>query len=126
MRNQMLTGQFPDAVIFVNKILGDPEMQTDFNSLQRMFPKDKVLPEHFSGVDVEFVIASIPPRDICDQFVQFYTRNFESIYRILHMPTFFREYERFWHSEEQPGSSSGVEFKLQLAIVAVIGSGLRQ
>lgn len=49
-----------------------------------------------------------------------YFQSFESTHRILHEPTFWRVYERFWSS---PESASGI-LRLQVLLVIAIGSSL--
>ncbi|KAF2712893.1 hypothetical protein K504DRAFT_423060 [Pleomassaria siparia CBS 279.74] len=44
------------------------------------------------------LLASIPTRAVCDQLVQCYLRTFEGIFRVLHIPTFTREYESYWEN----------------------------
>jgi hypothetical protein len=39
---------------------------------------------------------SIPPREVCDSLVECYVRTFEGVFRVLHVPSFRKEYEEFW------------------------------
>lgn len=43
----------------------------------------------------------VPNRSIADRLVNLYFDTFELTYRILHRPTFWRDYEFFWRSPEQ-------------------------
>jgi hypothetical protein len=40
---------------------------------------------------------SIPPREVCDSLVECYIRTFEGVFRVLHVPSFRKEYEAFWN-----------------------------
>ncbi len=60
----------------------------------------------------------IPPRDICDKLVHLYLRTFESVYRILHIPSFQKEYEHYW-SDPQAASAA---FVVKLLLVMAIGT----
>ncbi|KAL2869427.1 putative C6 transcription factor [Aspergillus lucknowensis] len=44
----------------------------------------------------------IPPRRIADELLNLYFSTFETTYRILHIPSFFKEYEAYWTS---PGTA---------------------
>ncbi|ELQ34112.1 hypothetical protein OOU_Y34scaffold00795g1, partial [Pyricularia oryzae Y34] len=59
-------------------------------------------------------------RDLCDQLVDNYFRTFETVYRILHVPKFRREYAKYW---EDPTAVRDV-FLIQLQLVLAIGACL--
>ncbi|KAK7757466.1 hypothetical protein SLS62_000481, partial [Diatrype stigma] len=63
------------------------------------------------------LLDTMPPRAVCDQAVEAYLRTFEQIFRILHIPTFRREYDAFWDDPE----SSPMEFVLKLVLVIAVG-----
>jgi hypothetical protein len=61
--------------------------------------------------------------------MQLYSSVFETIYRILHLPTFLLQYDRFWisrNSDVDIDRSFCVEFASQLALVTAISSKLCQ
>lgn len=60
----------------------------------------------------------IPPRDVCDQLVQGYFNTLESIYRILHAPTFYEEYDQYWRDTQ----STNTAFVMKLLLVMAIGT----
>jgi hypothetical protein len=62
--------------------------------------------------------STFPQRELCDELVRCYMRTFEPIYRLVHIPTFWKEYEEFWTS---PGTSSTV-FVMKLSLVFAIGT----
>ena len=47
------------------------------------------------------LIGLLPQRDLADQLVQMYIDNLESTYRVLHLPSFWREYTTFWNAPQQ-------------------------
>lgn len=63
------------------------------------------------------LLDTIPPRAICDQAVEGYLRTFEQIFRIIHIPTFRREYDAFWDYPE----TSPMDFVLKLVLVIAVG-----
>lgn len=58
----------------------------------------------------------LPPKDVSDALLDCYFRSSESVYRILHIPTFQRDYEAFWISNATPDMGFLVQIKLVLAI----------
>ncbi|TAQ89012.1 hypothetical protein B7494_g2675 [Chlorociboria aeruginascens] len=60
---------------------------------------------------------AVPEREISDQLVNGYFRTSESIHRILHIPSFQREYEQYW---DQPDAANPV-FIIKLLLVMSIG-----
>ncbi|KAJ6007769.1 hypothetical protein N7540_011745 [Penicillium herquei] len=64
------------------------------------------------------LLNDLPSREICDELVQHYFRTLELIYRVVHIPSFYREYENFW--DEPQSASRG--FVLKLLLILAIGS----
>lgn len=64
--------------------------------------------------------ADLPLKNIADDLVDCYLRTFESIYRILHVPSFKRTYEAIWVTEGETDSTFLVLLKLVLAIGATV------
>ena len=64
---------------------------------------------------------TIPIRSVCDELVQCYLRTFESVHRILHLPSFMKEYLQFW---DQPRTTA-TPFLMKLALVLSIGTTFR-
>ena len=79
------------------------------------------------GVHNEFLAdpafkESVPSRELGDVLVSAYFRTGESAYRILHIPSFQKEYEKYW--EEPLIASPGFILKMLLAMA--IGSSFYQ
>ena len=60
----------------------------------------------------------VPTRDLCDILISLYFKTFESHYRILHFPTFNKEYIQYW---EHPGASNN-SFALKMLLAMSLGS----
>jgi hypothetical protein len=60
----------------------------------------------------------LPRKDIADTLVERYLQTHEAIYRILHIPTFRRDYAAVW----DPGSNVDPSFLVQLKLVLAIGA----
>ena len=63
--------------------------------------------------------TDLPSKDVADDLVDCYLRTTESVYRILHIPTFKRDYETVWVSNSDLDMAFLVQLKLVLAIGAV-------
>jgi len=62
--------------------------------------------------------SDLPSKDIADVLVRRYLDTYESVYRVLHIPTFVAEYEAIWTASDPPNDSFIVLVKLVLAIGA--------
>lgn len=62
----------------------------------------------------------IPPRLVADQLVDNYLRTFEGVLRILHVPSFRADYERYWQNSEAANDAFVMQMQLCMALGAVI------
>jgi hypothetical protein len=61
--------------------------------------------------------TNIPPRDVADKLVDAYLRTIETVFRVLHVPSFKTAYEQFWATPD----AVGMPFIIQLQLVMAIG-----
>lgn len=59
----------------------------------------------------------MPSENTARVLVEAYFRTFESVYRILHRPTFWQEYRRYWE-----GTSTNEAFAIKLKLCMALGS----
>lgn len=64
----------------------------------------------------------VPPRRQCDALLDAYIKNFESVLRILHVPSFLQEYDRLWSRPPSQPSCADPTFLCRLLLVLVLGS----
>ncbi|KAJ4368094.1 hypothetical protein N0V83_006449 [Neocucurbitaria cava] len=62
----------------------------------------------------------IPPKQVCEKLVSCYLRTIETVYRVLHVPSFQRDFEELWVAGHEPSMAFIVLLKLVLAIGATI------
>ncbi|KAE8394223.1 hypothetical protein ETB97_011671 [Aspergillus alliaceus] len=62
--------------------------------------------------------STFPERHVCDELVGAYMRTFEQLYRIIHIPSFWKEYYMFW---EEPHLVS-TPFLIKLGLVFAVGA----
>ncbi|CZR50256.1 uncharacterized protein PAC_00128 [Phialocephala subalpina] len=63
-------------------------------------------------------ISELPSKEVADELIECYLRTSETIYRVLHIPSFRRDYEALWLSAIDMNTPSLVQVKLVLAIGA--------
>jgi hypothetical protein len=63
--------------------------------------------------------AVLPAKDVTDMLVKCYLRTIESVYRILHIPSFEEEHTALWVLGAAPDPAFIVQLKLVLAIGAI-------
>ncbi|KAF4471601.1 C6 transcription factor [Fusarium albosuccineum] len=63
---------------------------------------------------------TIPLKLTCDELIRCYLRTLEPLYRIIHVPSFWKEYERVW--EDEHVSSPSTVFLIKLSLILAIGT----
>ncbi|EPS34233.1 hypothetical protein PDE_09197 [Penicillium oxalicum 114-2] len=64
------------------------------------------------------ITNNLLPKSTCDRLVMLYLHTFESVFRVLHTPTFMQQYELYWNNPH--GASRA--FPSTLALVLTIGA----
>lgn len=62
----------------------------------------------------------VPAREVADQLIEAYLRTFESVYRVVHIPSFRAEYERYWANPQGANDHFLVLMQLCMAIGAAV------
>ncbi|KAF4986712.1 hypothetical protein FGRMN_10709 [Fusarium graminum] len=77
---------------------------------------------HSSTLDqpIQDLRDTLPAKPVCDELIACYLRTFEPLYRIIHVPSFWREYDRVW-STEQTASVPTVSL-VRLTLILAIGT----
>ncbi|KIX06048.1 uncharacterized protein Z518_04022 [Rhinocladiella mackenziei CBS 650.93] len=63
-----------------------------------------------------------PSREVADLMTRLYLSRFESAFRILHVPTFWTEYQQFWNNP----TTAGAALRLKVQLVIAIGTSLHR
>ncbi|KAB8225687.1 hypothetical protein BDV33DRAFT_77413 [Aspergillus novoparasiticus] len=64
--------------------------------------------------------SALPSKDVADELVDCYLRTSETVYRVLHIPSFQKDYEALWVSDTAPDMAFMAQVKLVLAIGATV------
>lgn len=67
--------------------------------------------------------STVPPKEECDELVRCYLRTFEGVCRVIHVPSFWSEYEDFWTRSGTDSDTS--PFLVKLVLVLAIGTVFR-
>ncbi|KAF2821649.1 hypothetical protein CC86DRAFT_426013 [Ophiobolus disseminans] len=106
-----LLNQFLDVKTFINTdMLQNESVQASAKQVQFLQTKSATkIASPDSVVEPEFSLALLklreflPPKPYCDRLVSIYCNNFERTMRVLHVPTFMRQYEQLWkHNISEP------------------------
>ncbi|KAH7075239.1 hypothetical protein FB567DRAFT_597167 [Paraphoma chrysanthemicola] len=101
-----LLNQFSEVKDILNGMSADDQIQAwakQVKFLQNKSVKMTASPD--SLVEHEFSLALLklreflPPKHYCDRLVSIYVNHFERTMRVLHIPTFMRQYEQLWREE---------------------------
>lgn len=78
--------------------------------------RKRVKQHHYVKAEDPFptVMDNLPSREVCDRLVSSYLRTFELIYRVVHIPSFWTQYRKYW--EHPQDSTAGFRMKLLLII----------
>ncbi|KAL7958912.1 hypothetical protein V8C34DRAFT_281513 [Trichoderma compactum] len=60
----------------------------------------------------------LPEKQVCDKLIDCYLKTTENIFRILHLPSFRRDYEELW----EPGAYPDIAFIVHLKLILAIGA----
>ena len=96
-----------------------PRVQRDLKSIMVKWKSEKtnVLPL----TDLE-LLQLVPSREIVDSLVHLYFDTCENMYRILHRPSFWKEYQMFWEDHHAVNPAFVVVMFLMMATVSCLVS----
>ncbi|OTB20461.1 hypothetical protein K445DRAFT_324453 [Daldinia sp. EC12] len=90
--------EVPELFPFIREIAGEWFKPLGVNLTKDKFTKNPYVVDHSPQKGV-MLNNLLPPREDTDALVSFYLDGLEQIHRIVHIPTFRREYAEFWLSE---------------------------
>lgn len=64
--------------------------------------------------------TELPAKELTDALIDIYLRTIEKVYRIVHIPSFMRDYDALWISGTQPELAFVIQLKLMCAIGATM------
>ena len=89
--------QFNALSTFVKNIMDHLPIIGDIkDSIERFKKERKGCQEEDASYDQAHLLALIPERTTTDRLIKQYVDTFETTFRVLHIPSFMRQYESFW------------------------------
>ncbi|KAF4984652.1 hypothetical protein FZEAL_228 [Fusarium zealandicum] len=67
---------------------------------------------------------TLPVKEACDELVRCYLRTLEPMYRIVHVPSFWKEYDRLWEHNHAPPVPT--VFLMKLTLILAIGTTFKE
>ncbi|KAE9374044.1 hypothetical protein N431DRAFT_371426 [Stipitochalara longipes BDJ] len=89
-----------------------------FSGLQRCKSLAKVIKAQRTPIWPSVGKVDLPSKDIADELVECYLRTSEALYRVLHVPSFRRDYDTLWIDNAEPDIAFLIQLKLVLAVGA--------
>ncbi|KAI4650345.1 hypothetical protein J4E93_002701 [Alternaria ventricosa] len=89
-------------------------------SLHRAKPLARIIKSQRSPNWPTQPTRDLPPKQVCDELFAIYLRTTETIYRVLHVPSFQRVYNDIWTANSEPNMAFIMMLKLVLAIGAML------
>lgn len=77
------------------------------------------LSELESFPELQNIFASLPPKATCDKLLEVYTTNCEKTLRIIHIPSFLRQYKSFWEDLSHKSASTFAPLLTAVLTVAI-------
>jgi hypothetical protein len=74
------------------------------------------------SLQANLVWDMLPPRTQCNSLLDAYFKTFESVLRILHVPTFMQRYEQFWDRARSQRNDADETFVCTLLVAIALGS----
>nr|BBJ34515.1 putative transcriptional regulator [Alternaria solani] len=96
-----------------------PETTKAWTGIERCKSLARFIKSHRTDSWLSSSTPNLPPKEVSDTLVDCYLRSTESIYRILHIPSFRRNYEAVWISNM---AAADRPFMIQLSLVLAIGA----
>lgn len=91
--------QFEDLSKFVREILLTiPSLSNHKLAMSKIREKEKIAAKAQYDISIESLVAMVPDRSFADRLLHQYLDTVETSYRIVHVPTFLKDYEAFWAS----------------------------
>ncbi|KAF2809441.1 uncharacterized protein BDZ99DRAFT_531755 [Mytilinidion resinicola] len=121
-----LLNQFTEVKDFINNVAKDQQVTALVKQVQ--FLQRKSQPKITSPnaeSDPEFSLALLklreflPPKSTCDRLVDIYCSYFERTMRILHIPTFMRQYHQIWTNTDPELCRSSYTLPQVTAVLAM-------
>jgi hypothetical protein len=122
----LTSSKFPDAKTFINRCSEDSALMglaKEVQFLQSKSPTSITSPQSLSELEsfpeLQKLVASLPPKATCDKLLEAYTTNCENTLRVIHLPSFLRQYASLWQDLSHQSASTFVPLLTAVLTVAI-------
>lgn len=106
--------QFEDLSKFIREILlALPSLANHKVAMSKIREREKMAAKAHYDISIESLISMVPDRTLADRLLWQYLDTIETTLRIIHVPTFMKDYESFWTSPHE----ARPDFVVQLLVV---------
>lgn len=118
--------KFPAAKAFINHCSEDSALLGLAKEVQFLQSKSLVpisSPESLSDLEsfpeLQNLFSSLPHKATCDKLLEVYTTNCEKTLRVIHIPSFLRQYKTFWEDLSHQSASTLAPLLTAVLTVAI-------
>lgn len=110
--------QFDELSKFVKEIVQSmPDLENAKKSMSNIRTTTRSIIKPTLSCELNTLINMVPPREMADKLIKRYLDTFETTYRVLHIPSFLRDYEAFW--QDPPTARAETIIQLLAAVSTV-------
>ncbi|KAL2273512.1 hypothetical protein FJTKL_04454 [Diaporthe vaccinii] len=111
---------FPRLMLFLESLKSDKSSEG-----YKAVAQSKTLGRQIKALRVPQIMSlefgnHIPSKQLADELVEAYLRTYETIHRVLHVPSFRLEYARYWQNPKGARQAFVIQLQLCMAIGAVL------
>lgn len=119
-RVHLTLSQFPRLMMFLQTLDSDKGSEA-----YQAVAASKALGRQIKAARVPPILSlefgkHIVSRELADELIESYFRTFETVYRILHVPSFRLEYMRYWQNPKGAREAFVIQLQLCMALGAVL------
>ncbi|ROV98026.1 hypothetical protein VMCG_06972 [Cytospora schulzeri] len=117
---EQLAERFPRLMMFLKTLESDKNSEA-----YQALAASKALGRQIKAARVPPMLTMefgkhMPSKDLADELLEAYFRTFETVYRILHVPSFRLEYSRYWLNPKGAREAFVIQLQLCMALGAVL------
>ena len=116
--------QFEDLSKFVREILlAIPSLANAKHSISKLREKEKKAARAPYDLSIESLVAQVPEKSYADRLLYHYLDTIETTYRVLHVPTFLKEYESYWQAPKDAKPEFAIQLLIAMSMTVCITPG---
>lgn len=116
--------QFEDLSKFVKEILlALPSLSNAKYAMSKLRANEKEAAKQPYNVSIESLVNMVPEREYADKLLYHYLDTIETSLRIIHVPTFLKDYEAYWQSPKDAKPEFVVQLLVSMSMMCCIAPG---